>query len=79
MDSILKTVGGVYSDLFATVALQMYSDAFLASDERNRQALLKVLNTWRYPGLPRLSSVLPIPVLDQIDSFVRSVPKVLRS
>ncbi|KAI9183974.1 mRNA 3' end processing factor [Blastocladiella emersonii ATCC 22665] len=87
IDSILKNVGGPYPDLFAKVILGVYQDAFLASDDRARQAFLKVLHTWRNPPPPPPPTsaaaaparprgpLFPPAVLDQIDAFVRSVPR----
>ncbi|ORZ40395.1 hypothetical protein BCR44DRAFT_1424953 [Catenaria anguillulae PL171] len=64
IDSILKNLGGPYIQLFTPVIVRVYQDAFLASDERSRHSLLKVLNTWRNP-----------PHRSKLDAFVRSVPR----
>lgn len=69
IDSILKNVGGVYIDLFFPKIVKIFSDSFLVSDDPTRQSLIKVLNTWR-------NHIFSPDVIAQIDTFVRSVPKV---
>ncbi|KAJ3374581.1 hypothetical protein GGF31_007359 [Allomyces arbusculus] len=70
MDSVMKNIGNAYPHLLAASLPQVFADAFIHADEPTRHRLIKVLYMWRHP-----QPIVPTHVLDQIDAFVRSVPK----
>ncbi|KAJ3359456.1 hypothetical protein GGF32_009382 [Allomyces javanicus] len=70
MDSVMKNIGNAYPHLLAASLPQVFADAFIHADEPTRHRLIKVLYMWRHP-----QPIVPTQVLDQIDAFVRSVPK----
>ncbi|KNE64920.1 hypothetical protein AMAG_10587 [Allomyces macrogynus ATCC 38327] len=70
MDSVMKNIGNAYPHLLAPSLPQVFADAFIHADEPTRHRLIKVLYMWRHP-----QPIVPTQVLDQIDAFVRSVPK----
>ena len=47
MDSIVKNVGGAYSSLFMTNLTPTFYDAFSVADNKTRQSMIKLLDTWQ--------------------------------
>lgn len=47
MDSIVKNVGGAYSSLFMANLTQTFYDAFFVADNKTRQSMIKLLDTWQ--------------------------------
>ena len=47
MDSIVKNVGGAYSSLFMTNLTPTFNDAFAVADNKTRQSMIKLLDTWQ--------------------------------
>jgi hypothetical protein len=47
MDSIVKNVGGSYSNLFMANLTHTFYDAFSVADNKTRQSMIKLLDTWQ--------------------------------
>lgn len=69
VDSIIKNIGEPYLSLFIAELPALFNSTFGASnDDRVRNSLIKLLNTWRSIGIQPH-------IIQSMDSFIRSVPR----